>query len=208
MRAVTIGSMSVLLALLTLGQPHAPGQGSGESDCLSSATEKPAVYCESIEIGNIALATKNFTATFVVRFESKFFSGLEHVRTSHGSEFRKAGHPVSSYPGEFTLGIVPPLDLNQLGKPLPAPLPLPAVRLPPEMQPRRVVVRWLDSRQRVLATKSTDLEQVEESWTELRQPRVWYRATIRGVNQALASGLEVLVTGDGETLLGTMHGRL
>lgn len=196
----------MLIALLTLGQQHALGQPGHESDCQFYATEKPALYCESIEVGYIALAAKNFTATFVVRFESKFFSGLQRVQTSDGWEFRKAGHLALNYPGEFTVIIEPPCSY-QLGETSPAPLSLPVVRLPP-VRPRRIKVRWLDSRQRVLAAKSAELKQVEEPWSELRQPRVWYRATITSVNQPLASSIEVRVTGDGNTLLGTMRGKL
>jgi len=210
MGAITIRAMFVLVALMTQEQQHAKGNAGRDSDCLVHSTEKRVVYCESIAVGDIAFAAKSLTATWVVSFESKFFSGLERVKTSHGSEFRKAGHPVSHYPGEFTIAIEPPLDLYQLGKssPAPLPLPVPAVRLPPEMRPRRVIVRWLDSSQRVLAEKSTNLEEVEEAWPELRQPLVWYRATITGVNGTLASGVEVQVMGDGDALLGTMRGRL
>jgi len=207
MVALPIRSMAILLALLTLGQQHATGQTALGSDCLVSASEKTGVYCDSIALGSIALAAKNSTVTFIVKLESKLFSGLERVKTPNGWKFRKDGQLVSNYPGEFILVIEPPVSF-QLGKPTPAPLPLPPVDLPPEMQPRQVVVRWLDSHHRVLATKSTNLERVEEPWSELRQPRVWYRATIRGVNQALASGIEVLVTGDRKAVLGIMRGKL
>ena len=192
--------------MLTLGQQHAPGQPAHESDCQFYATEKPAVYCESIEVGYIALAAKNVTATFVVRFQSNFFSGLQRVQTSDGWGFRKAGHLVSNYPEEFTVIIEPPVSY-QLGGSLPAPLSLPVVRVPP-VRPRRIKVSWLDSQQRVLAAKSAELMQVVEPWPELRPPRVWYRATVTGVDQPLASGVEVRVTGDGNTLLGTMRVKL
>ena len=207
MPVVTIRATLLLVALLNLAQQYAQAKAGRDTDCLIKATKKRVFYCESIVIGYVALATKKPTATLVVSFESKFFAGLERVKTSHGSEFRKAGHPASNYPVEFTLAIEP-LVLDQLGKSLPAPLPSPAVRLPPEMRPRHVIVRWLDSSKRVLAEKASDLEEVEEAWPELRPPVVWYRATIVGVNESLASSLEVMVTGDSDALLGTMRGKL
>ena len=205
MHAVTIRSLLVLIALLTVGQ-QAAGQPGPQSDCQFYATEKPAVYCESIEVGYIVLAANTFTATFAVRFESKFFSGLQRLQTSDGWEFRNAGHRAVNYPAEFAV-IIEPSRSYQLGESSPAPLSLPVVRLPP-VRPRRIKVRWLDSRQRVLGAKSSELKQVVEPWSELREPRVWYRAKITGVNQPLASRVEVRVIGDGNTLLGTMRGKL
>jgi hypothetical protein len=206
MHAVTIRSLLVLIALLTVGQQQAAGQPGHESDCQFYATEKPAVYCDSIEVGYIVLAANTFTATLAVRFESKFFSGLHRLPTSDGWEFRNAGHRAVNYPAEFAV-IIEPSRSYQLGESSPAPLSLPVVRLPP-LRPRRIKVRWLDSRQRVLGAKSSELKQVVEPWSELREPRVWYRAKITGVNQPLASRVEVRVIGDGNTLLGTIRGKL
>ena len=207
MQAVTIRATLLLVALLNSSQQYAQAKAGRDSDCLIKATKKRVFYCDSIVIGYVALATKKPTATLVVSFESKFFAGLERVKTSHGSEFRKAGHPASNYPVEFTLAIEP-LVLDKLGKSSPSPLPSPAVRLPPEMRPRHVIVRWLDSSERVLAEKASDLEEVEEAWPELRPPVVWYRAIIVGITQSLASSVEVMVTGNNDALLGTIRGKL
>ena len=86
--------------------------------------------------------------------------------------------------------------------------------MPEEIRPRRVIVRWLDSTQRILAERSGSLEELEEPWTELSRPRVWYRTTITDVSEPRASTLEVLevlevlVIGDHGAALGSMQGNL
>jgi hypothetical protein len=190
MRAATIKML--LLSLLSLGPQHAHAKADRDSDCLLHPAKKHVVYCESIPIGSVALAAQHFTNTALISFDSRFFSGLERLKTGHGLEFRKARQSVLNYPGEFTVAIET----------------LPLVRLPAELRPRHVIVRWLDVSQRVLAEKTTDLEEVEEAWPELAPPKVWYRARISGVNEPLTSGVEVLVTGDGGAVLGTMRGNL
>jgi hypothetical protein len=190
MRAATIKVL--LVSLLSLALQHAHAKAGRGSDCLLHPAKKRVVYCESIPIGSVALAAQNFTGTALISFDSNFFSGLERLKKGPGPEFRKAGHRVLNYPDEFTLAIEP----------------LPPVRLPGELRPRRVIVRWLDVSQHVLAEKTTDLEEVEEWWPELAPPKVWYRTRISGVNEPLISGIEILVTGDGGAVLGTMGGNL
>ena len=69
-------------------------------------------------------------------------------------------------------------------------------------------MRWLDSSGRVLAEKSSELQEMVEPWTELRQPRIWYWTTITGVDEGLVSDLELSVMGKGNALLGKLRGQL
>jgi len=197
----------VLAAILALGQQLANGKTDDDSECLPKVSKKRLVYCESITVGNISLATQKFPSILGVTFKSKFFSGLQRVRTRDGWQFRKSGQSILKYPPEFSLILEPLVGVqgNQLLDPL---MPQAAVHLPPEMEPRRVVVRWLDSSGRVLAEKSSELQEVVEPWTELRQPRIWYWTTITGVDEGLASDLELSVMGKGNALLGKLRGQL
>ena len=196
----------ILTATLALGQQVANGKPDRDSECRPKVSKKRLVYCESITVGNISLATPIFPSILAVTFESKFFAGLQRDRTSHGWQFRKSGQSIFKFPPEFSL-VVEPLVVpgQQSTDPL---MPQAAVRLPPEMKPQQVVVRWLDSSGRVVSEKSAALHEVVEPWTELRQPRIWYRTTITGVNEVLASDLEISVRGEGNALLGTLRGQL
>jgi len=146
MRAARIRVFLISVALLSLRWQYAHGAGQ-DPDCLLHPAQEHVVYCESIPIGSVGLAAQNFTDTALISFESKFFSGLERIKKPHGPEFRKAGHPVLNYPGQFTLAIEP-LVLPQVGNSQPA------ARLPAALLPRRISVRWLDASQRVLAERA------------------------------------------------------
>ena len=197
----------VLAAMVALGGQLANGKSDVDSECLPKVSKKRLVYCESITVGNISLATQKSPSILGVTFKSKFFSGLQHVRTRDGWQFRKSGQSILKYPPEFSV-ILEPL-VGAQGDQSPDPLmPQAAVRLPVEVRPRRVVVRSLDSSGRVVAEKSSELQEVVEPWTELRQPRIWYWTTITGVDEGLVSDLEVLVMGEGNALLGKIRGQL
>lgn len=197
----------VIAAMLALGRQLASGRTDGDSECLPKVSKKRLVYCESITVGDISLATQKFPSSLVVTFKSKSFSGLQRVRTRDGWQFRKSGQSILKYPPEFSLIIEPLVGVQGHRSPDPL-MPQAAVRLPLEMQPRRVVVKWIDSSGRVLAEKSSELQEMVEPWTELRQPRIWYWTTIAGVDEGLMSELEVSVTGEGNALLGKFRGQL
>lgn len=208
MVGVTIQSMLVLAFLLNTGKADAQGKAGTDSDCQINIPAKRLVYDRSVVIGCLELASSKPAATLIVRLDSQFFDGLERIRTSHGSVFRKAGHPVSKYPEEFTVVIHLVVANNSLQKSSPDPMSSTPVRLPDEMRPQHVIVRWLDSSERVLTEKSGDLQEKEEAWPELRPPAVWYQATVKGVNENLASSVEVVMIGAGGVLLGTTRGKL
>jgi hypothetical protein len=48
-------------------------------------------------------------------------------------------------------------------------------------------VRWLDSKQKMVAEQSSKFNEQVEGWTELEQPRQWYRAKVNGLSASFSS---------------------
>jgi hypothetical protein len=163
-------------------------------------------YCEFINFGNFEVHTQGISTTFSVTFASKSFDGLERIPSKHGLQFRKAGHLVFQYPKDFTISIEL-LNRDPVWQPQPS-MPVLAAETPANVRPRRVIVRWLDSRQRVLLERTADLHEVTEAWSELRPPRISYRTKITGVAEPLTARLQVTVLGDRAHWLGSVRGQL
>jgi hypothetical protein len=164
------------------------------------------VYSEHVVIGQAEIGARSF----LVRFESKFFDGLERIRTAQGFEFRKAGQRVTEYPDTLTVVLEPIAPMENM---------------PSEefySGPRKVTVKWLDDSHRVIDSKSGDLRvdghflacccenggpQPVGLWPELPlHPSMFYTAEIAGIKQPLATDVEVVVTGKYNLTLGIVRG--
>lgn len=177
------------------------------SECVPRIEKNRRTYCESVWVGTIPLSLDGSRAAATVSFVSESFVGLERRNTSLGDKFRRGKAEVQNYPDEFTLVLEPAVsDPAAIKQPGAEHLPKPAIKLAPNLRPRRVVMRWLDNTQRVVAERAIDLKEAEEAWTELRAPRVWYQGNVSGVNRPVTSSFEILVYGDDGKLLGALRG--
>lgn len=195
------------LLLLAVALFPVYGKASSEPYCVPKISKKRALYCGYVSLGEITLSAKGITATVVLELESDAFSALERVNTSHGPKFRNHGRPSSKYPTEFTLMIKRPAFIQPWGQSS-HPFPMATARIPPEILPRHVTMKWLDPSGHVIAERSTEIKEVVESWPEGRTPSIWYQGEITGVGAPLNSDLEVRVTGEDETLIGTVRSGL
>ena len=180
--------------------PAAQTHIAAESSCREKISPNYVEYCGSVQLGTLKLMTGRFSSMVSVHFVANAFNILECSNTSEGWHCTQSGKPVLEYPSEFSV-LIEPIEVVQPYSLVPTP----PFRLRHRLQPRRVVVRWLDSEKRILTERSSKFDEQVEAWTELQQPRLWYRAKVNGLSAVLASGLEAKIIGDKDQPLGTLN---
>jgi hypothetical protein len=201
--------IAMLLALgLVLDGAQPPGLANDrQQECIPSFDHSHQTYCEFVPVGPVVFVVGDSRAAAMVSFGSEFFTSLQRrINNAQKPEFIKAGKVVEKYPNELNITIEPLVFDQSLKQTESEQLPKPAVKLVPELRPCRVIVQWLDESQHPALEQSTELQEIEEAWPELRQPRVWYQGTISGVNQSLTTAFQIKVFGKGGKLLGMLRG--
>ena len=201
-----IGSIEIMVAVGWLSAwtqnktPSGLTHIADERPCQDKISKDHVEYCGSVQLGMLKLTNGRFSSMVNVYFASNAFQRLECNKTWEGWRCIKSGQPMLEYPSEFSI-LVEPLQVVETQSLVPTP----PFRLRPELQPRRVMVRWLDANKRILAEQCTKLDEQVEAWTELQQPRLWYRAKVNGLSAVLASAIEAEIIGDKDYLLGTLR---
>lgn len=202
-----IASVAIVVSVHWLANPKQKQDSSAalthiaaEPSCREKILPNYVEYCGSVQLGTLKLTTGRFSSMVSVHFASNAFNSLECANTNEGWHCTKSGQPALDYPSEFSV-LIEPLEVVQTYSLFPTP----PFRLRHRLQPRRVVVRWLDSEKRILAERSSKFDEQVEAWTELQQPRLWYRAKVNGLSAVLASGIEAQIIGDKDYSLGTLR---
>jgi len=130
--------------------------------------------------------------------DQPFFNGLEQVRTARGTEFRKNGHVVQSYPESFVI-TMRPVTICQ-------PDCIKNAVIPPELWDLHFKARWLGSGWKNL--RVIESKMITEPWPELGPWRIFYRLQIPAKDVPLTDFLELHMLSKGGKEIGCMRPHL